>query len=162
MKNHVLRPLYAAIAVVALILIVRGVVVPADFGDHGKRSDGKNFTFAFYRAGAIDDWKAFPVKYKGTQVCAECHDDKAAEHQSSKHHNIQCENCHGPALGHPDNPEKLPIDRSRELCLRCHADLGYPASSARSNIPAIDPAEHNPGEQCADCHNPHKPNLEDM
>ena len=161
MKNHVLRPLFAAIFVVALILIARAVVVPDDFGVHDHRPDGKNFTFGFYRAGAVDDWKSFTVKYKGTQLCAECHDDEAEAHLSSKHHIIQCENCHGPALDHPDNPETLPINRSRGLCLRCHADLGY-SNNPRSNIPGIDPEEHNPGEECADCHNPHKPNLEDM
>ena len=82
MKNHVLRPLFAAIFVVALILIARAVVVPDDFGVHDHRPDGKNFTFGFYRAGAVDDWKSFTVKYKGTQLCAECHDDEAEAHLS--------------------------------------------------------------------------------
>ena len=51
MKNHVLRPLFMSIAVVALILIARAIVVPDDFGVHGQRPDGKNFTYGFYRAG---------------------------------------------------------------------------------------------------------------
>ena len=161
MKNHVLRPLYAAIAVVALVLLARAAVVPGDFGVHGQRPDGKNFTFGFYRAGAVDYWKNFTVKYKGKEYCGDCHDDKMAENLSSKHAIIQCENCHGPAFDHPDDPEKLTINRSRDLCLRCHADLGY-TDNPRSMIKAIDPEEHNPGEACADCHNPHKPNLEDM
>lgn len=161
MKNHVFRPLYAAIAVVALILLARAAVVPGDFGVHGQRPDGKNFTFGYYRAGAIDYWKNFTVKYKGKEYCGDCHDDKTSELMASKHAIIQCENCHGPALDHPDNPEKLTINRSRSLCLRCHADLGY-SDNPRSAIPGIDPEEHNPGEPCADCHNPHKPNLEEM
>jgi predicted CXXCH cytochrome family protein len=161
MKNHVLRPLYVAIALVALLLLVRAAVVPDDFGIHGQREDGKNFTYDFYRGGAVDYWKNFSVKYRGKEYCTECHDDKAEEYLSSKHHAIQCENCHGPALDHPDNPELLTINRSRALCLRCHADLGYP-DNPRSSIPGIDPEQHNAGEECADCHNPHKPNLEEM
>ncbi len=161
MKNHVLRPLFMSIAVVALILIARAIVVPDDFGVHGQRPDGKNFTYGFYRAGAVDYWKNITVKYKGREYCGGCHDDKMQEILSSKHSIIQCENCHGPAMGHPDNPEKLTINRSRDLCLRCHADLGYPRNP-RAKIKAIDPQEHNPGDACADCHNPHKPNLEDM
>ncbi|MDH5299552.1 MAG: cytochrome c3 family protein [Desulfobulbaceae bacterium] len=153
MKNHVLRPLWVAIGLVALVLLVRHFMVPADFGVHGR-----NFTYGFHRLGSIDDWKAFPVKYRGKELCGECHEDKAGENQSGKHRIIQCENCHGPALGHPENPEKLPIDRSRELCLRCHAALPYPTSK-RGELPVIDPAEHNPGAACSECHNPHNPVL---
>lgn len=161
MKNHVLRPLYMSIVVVALILIARAMVVPDDFGVHGQRPDGKNFTYAFYRAGAINYWKNISVKYKGREYCAGCHEDKMKEYTNSKHSIIQCENCHGPAMGHPDDPAKLTINRSRALCLRCHADLGYP-HNPRAKIKAIDPQEHNPGNACADCHNPHHPDLEDM
>jgi hypothetical protein len=35
-------------------------------------------------------------------------------------------------------------------------------SSQRNDLPGIDPAVHNAGIECADCHNPHHPNLEDM
>ncbi|HEB50210.1 MAG TPA: cytochrome C [Desulfobulbus sp.] len=156
MKNHVLRPLFAAMALVALILTARALMVPSDFGVHGK-----SFTYNFYRAGAVTDWKNFPVSYRGGASCGECHDENAESIAASGHRIIQCENCHGPARNHPEDPETLTIDRSRDLCLRCHAGLPYPGS-LRSEIPAIDPGEHNPGEQCAECHNPHNPNLEDM
>ncbi|MEW6427603.1 MAG: cytochrome c3 family protein [Thermodesulfobacteriota bacterium] len=156
MKNHVLRPLWVSIALVLLILVVRAVRVPADFG-----VNGRNFTYGFFRAGSVDDWKAFKVKYKGKEYCNDCHDDKVAANASSPHAAIECENCHGPAIDHPDNPEKLVIDRSRELCLRCHARLAYP-NTLRGGIKGIDPAEHNAGEECAGCHNPHHPNLEEM
>lgn len=166
MKNHVLRPLYVSIVLVALLFIGRAYVVPSDFGIHGHRPDGKNFTYTFYRAGAVDYWKNISVKYKGRQYCAGCHADKMKEYLSSKHSIIQCENCHGPAMWHPNNPPEhkhpmLAINRSRALCLRCHADLGYP-HNPRAKIKAIDPQEHNPGQACVDCHNPHKPDLEDM
>jgi predicted CXXCH cytochrome family protein len=74
---------------------------------------------------------------------------------------IPCENCHGAALSHPEKPEKLFIDRSRDLCIRCHALLFTP-SSDRSAIPGIDPDTHNAEIECAECHDPHDPDLEGM
>ena len=156
MKNHAIRPLLVAIAAIALLLTVRSVVVPKDFG-----INGRNFTYGFHRKGNIQDWKNFKVKYKGREYCNECHDENYETIMASPHQIIQCENCHGPAVDHPDNPESLTIDRSRALCLRCHAHLAYPLSN-RSDIPGIEPDEHNPGQNCVECHNPHNPNLEDM
>ncbi|MBU0479950.1 MAG: cytochrome c3 family protein [Proteobacteria bacterium] len=156
MKNHVLRPLWVVIAAVGLLLLVRAYMVPDDFGVHGS-----GFTYGFHRLGNIDDWKAEKVQYKGKEYCAECHEENVAANNASKHNIIQCENCHGPAMDHPDNPEKLEIDRSRDLCLRCHALLPYP-DSARGRLKGINPQDHNPDSPCAECHNPHKPALEDM
>ena len=156
MRNHVLRPLFAAIVLVALILTARQIMVPSDFGVHGS-----SFTYNFYRAGSVTDWENFPVSYKGTAYCAECHEDNTESLAASKHFIIQCENCHGPALDHPDDPDLLTINRSRDLCLRCHANLSYPGT-LRGELPAIDSVDHNPDEQCVQCHNPHNPNLEDM
>lgn len=156
MKNHVWRPLFVVIGVVIAILLFRAIYVPSDFG-----AQERGYTFGYHRLSNEQEWKDYPAKYKETEYCNECHDDKVAELHSSPHAMIPCENCHGPALNHPDDPEKLPIDRSRELCIRCHAKLVMP-SSDRNDIPGIDPAEHNVGEMCSDCHNPHNPNLEDM
>jgi predicted CXXCH cytochrome family protein len=156
MKNHAWRPLIVAISAVAVLLLVRAKVVPSDFG-----VNGRSFTYGFFRKGNIDDWKAFKVKYRGKEYCKECHEEKLTEILSSPHKIIQCENCHGPAIDHPDNPATLTVDRSRALCLRCHAGLPYPQSH-RSELPAIDPEKHNPDKACFECHNPHHPNLEDM
>jgi len=156
MKNHAWRPLAVAIGAIALLLSVRATVVPSDFG-----VNGKNFTYGFHRKGSIDDWKSFKVKYRGKEYCRDCHEEKVAENMSSPHKVIECENCHGPAVDHPDNPAKLAIDRTRALCLRCHAALPYPQSH-RAEMPAIDPDAHNPKQACVECHNPHNPNLEAM
>jgi len=156
MKNHAWRPLCVAIGAIALLLLVRANVVPSDFG-----VNGRNFTYGFHRKGNIDDWKAVQVKYRGKEYCSECHEEKVKENLGSPHKLIECENCHGPAIDHPDNPPTLSLDKSRELCLRCHAALPYPQSH-RSELPAIDPEGHNPDQACAECHNPHNPNLEAM
>lgn len=159
MKNHVLRPLWVAIAFVALILLARYFFVPKDFG-----VQGESFTFNYHRASNVQEWKDMPaVSYLGKEVCVECHDDQGTALESSPHAIIQCENCHGPGKDHPEteNPETMTIDRSRLLCLRCHADLSY-ANSSRADLPAIDPNEHNVDSECVECHNSHNPDLEEM
>lgn len=156
MKNHVIRPLWVAIGIVILILVIRHFVVPSDFGVHGR-----NFTYGFHRLSNIEEWKNFPVKYRGKETCVACHEENAEENNASKHRMLQCENCHGPALDHPEEPEALATDTSRELCLRCHAYLPYPTSQ-RAAIPGIEPDEHNTDTDCSECHNPHKPDLEEM
>ena len=156
MKNHVLRPLWVAIGIVFLLLVIRHFIIPSDFGVHGK-----NFTYGYHRLSNIEEWKNFSIKYRGKDTCAECHEENMEESKDSKHRILQCENCHGPALDHPEEPEVLLIDKSRELCLRCHAYLPYPTSQ-RAAIPGIEPDEHNPDSECSECHNPHKPDLEEM
>ena len=156
MKNHVLRPLWIVLAGIALLLTVRAIMVPDDFG-----VQGESFTYNFHREGNIDDWKNFKVKYRGREYCRECHEEKVEEILASPHAIIQCENCHSPAIDHPDDPETLEINTSRGLCLRCHTALPYP-TSLRAEIIGIDPDEHNVDSECPDCHNPHNPDLENM
>jgi hypothetical protein len=152
MKNHVLRPLWVAIAFVALILLARYILVPKDFG-----VQGKSFTYNFHRGSNTEEWKNMPaVKYRERETCVECHSDEGEAIKGSGHSIIQCENCHGPGKDHPEteNPATMTIDRSRALCLRCHADLGY-AAGGRTVIPPIDPEKHNGDKECVGCHNPH-------
>ncbi len=156
MKSHVWRPLWVFLAIVAVILLARVFLVPEDFGVHET-----GYMYGWYREGNVQEWKDPQPKYLGAVYCAECHEEKTTGRDASPHGAIQCENCHGPALGHPDDPPALAIDRSRELCLRCHAWLPYP-TSGRMAIPGIDPQSHNPGEECSSCHDPHHPNLEEM
>lgn len=153
MSNHAWRPLWVVLIIVALIFVARFFYVPSDFGTHER-----GFMYGYYRKSNEEDWKKVQVKYRTREYCRDCHPDKIETNQSSKHAVIQCENCHGPALNHPDNPPKLAIDKSRDLCIRCHAKLPYP-SSKRGELKGIDPATHNPDMECSTCHNPHKPDL---
>jgi hypothetical protein len=156
MKNHVLRPLWVAIAIVAVVLVARQFLVPEDFGVHGD-----SFTYNYYRLSNVQEWKDFPVKYMGRERCARCHKKNAREIADSKHVNMQCENCHGPGAGHPKDIDKLPIDGSRELCLRCHHKLAYPTSQ-RGALPGVNGEKHGRNKECRVCHNPHHPDTEDM
>jgi predicted CXXCH cytochrome family protein len=154
MKGHVFRPLFAIIAAVALILVARALVVPEDFG-----AWESGFMYGWHRKGNEEDWKNFKVKYQTREYCKDCHADKVELIGQTPHVIIQCENCHGPAVDHPADPPKLAIDRSRQMCLRCHAYLPY-ATSGRAVIRQISDEEHNPDMECVVCHNPHKPGFD--
>jgi len=153
LNNHLLRPLLVVIGVIIIVLVVRQLYVPGDFGIHVP-----GYTYGWYREGNIEDWKQVTVKYQGREYCANCHTTEVDLISTSPHAIIQCENCHGPGVGHPPDPPKLVIDKSRELCLRCHSELQYP-SNPRSAIKGIDPVAHNPNVECVTCHNPHKPTI---
>jgi hypothetical protein len=152
MKRHVLHPLWVAIGLVGVIFIAREFMVPDDFGVHGD-----SFTYNYYRLGNVQEWKDFPVKYQGSDTCVECHEDNFKTHRRSPHKRVQCENCHGPGVNHPDEIEYLPLNKDRAMCLRCHADLDYPESTARSDLPAIRDRRHKKSRECVSCHNPHDP-----
>jgi predicted CXXCH cytochrome family protein len=149
---HVLRPLYVVGGLVAVILIARLFVVPADFG-----IQERGYMYGWYRKSNVEEWKAVKVKYQGREACKDCHAEQFDKVRGAGHRVIECENCHGPAIEHPAEPAKLPLDRSRSLCLRCHAALAYPTSQ-RGRIPGIDAEAHNPGMECANCHDAHKAN----
>lgn len=156
MKNHLFRPLIVIIGIVFLVLLVRFVYVPRDFGI-GERG----YMYGLHRAANEDDWKKVKVKYMGREYCKGCHSEKYASINKTPHRIIQCENCHGPAndvMGdHPSEQRfKLTIDKTRQHCLRCHFPLPY-FSSGRAKIRGINPDKHNPDIECSNCHNPHAP-----
>lgn len=156
MKNHVWRPFLVVVGIIALILAARMFLVPKDFGVHER-----GYMYGWHRKSNVEDWKKVTVKYQGREYCKDCHEKNYDVIKKSPHQNIQCENCHGPAVDHPGEPPKLTIDRSRQQCLRCHYPLPYP-SSGRAKIKGVDPDKHNPDIECSMCHNPHHPNLEGM
>ena len=151
MKWHVLRPLWVAIGLVGTIFVARAFLVPDDFGVHGQ-----NFTYGYHRLSNIQEWKDFPVKYQGRESCEECHEENLAALNSSTHQAVECENCHGPSIDHPDPNEYLPLEKERTLCLRCHAFLDYP-NSDRGALVSIADRTHKRRYECVKCHNPHDP-----
>ena len=151
MKRHVLHPLWVTIALIAALLGARELFVPDDFGVHNE-----SFTYSYHRLGNVQEWKEFPAKYQGRDSCTECHRDNVRSVRRSPHRRIECENCHGPAAGHPDEIEFLPRNTEREMCLRCHAYLEYP-NTARNEIPPVKDRMHHRRKACVECHNPHQP-----
>jgi hypothetical protein len=151
LKNHVWRPLYIVLVIVGGILLARTVLVPDDFGVYER-----GYMYGWHRKSNEAEWKTVRVKYKTAKVCVECHIDKYNDIKSSGHASISCENCHGPAYDHPQDPVGLNIDRSRSLCIRCHSYMPY-KGNARGSIPGINPEKHYPQAQCVMCHIPHNP-----
>jgi hypothetical protein len=134
-----------------MILIARIFVVPNDFGIHEK-----GYMYGWYRKANESEWKALGVKYQGKEYCMDCHAQQEKEVRSSRHNIIECENCHGPALEHPSDPQKLTIDRSRELCQdaipiflippvkgrKSKASTQTNTTSEENALPAIIPIRH--------------------
>lgn len=151
MRSHVWRPLWLALLLVLLLIIARVVIVPDDFGSHER-----GYMYGWHRKSNEAEWKAVQVRYKTSSGCYTCHPDKQGDLTSSPHKMISCENCHGPALEHPKDPAGYTIDRSRVLCLRCHAKLPY-VNTPRGRIRGIDPELHYQQAECIMCHIPHNP-----
>ncbi|HEY3307302.1 MAG TPA: cytochrome C [Desulfuromonadaceae bacterium] len=151
MRSHVWRPLYLALFLLAVILLVRYAVVPEDFGIHER-----GYMYGWHRKSNEEVWKMVPVRYKTAAHCPECHPQQYNDLKNSPHRIISCENCHGPNYEHPKDPAGYNIDRTRKLCLRCHARLLYP-NSDRVKITGINPVQHYSQAECVMCHIPHNP-----
>lgn len=165
--NHAWRPLFVVIGIVILILAARAIIVPSDF-----MAKNGNYKYQWHRISNEEEWKNFQVKYQGRDFCGQCHPEQLEQVVGSKHAKIQCENCHvqidkGKAV-HPIDleesfqyPLNIGIDRSRVLCLRCHAELPYRPTtyvgleSGPIPLKMQNPEKHNPGIECTICHNSH-------
>jgi hypothetical protein len=130
---------------IALFLVARWLLVPADFG-----------RFGFYRAGALNDIAARPIAFAGHDACAECHTEIIDLRKGSKHEKVNCESCHGPLATHASGDVMKPGKPDpKTVCLPCHAKMdGRPKSQ-----PQVDFKEHAGDAQCIDCHNPHSPKI---
>lgn len=142
--GHLFR--FAGLFVVAFLvfLVVRHYVVPKSFGEYGH-----------YRAAALGEIAAHPVKFAGHDTCEACHTDIAETKSKGKHMHVNCEACHGALALHADDPTSVtPVKPDTAvLCARCHT-----ASAAKpKNLPQVVPADHSGGAPCQTCHNPHSP-----
>jgi hypothetical protein len=144
--GHLIR--MAALFAVGIIifLLVRQAMVPVGFGKYGH-----------FRAGALDDVRARPVRFAGRATCEMCHDDEFKALKSGKHAGVGCEACHGAQAVHADDPSvtKPVLPDTRSLCPRCHA-----ANSTKPKwFPQVVVADHAGTEACNSCHQPHSPKV---
>jgi hypothetical protein len=145
-REHLFRMAVLFAGGTLLFVILRAVLVPSDFGVYGH-----------FRAGALDDVKAHPIKYAGQATCVECHTDIAETRAGGKHARIGCEACHGALAIHAEGKsEEKPVRPDpRTTCLRCHTkNVAKP-----KGFPQIVPAEHSEDGPCTACHQPHSPGL---
>jgi predicted CXXCH cytochrome family protein len=142
--GHLIRVAGLFLAGVAAFLALQAFMVPKGFGVYGH-----------YRAGALDDNRARPLKHGGRAACLECHPDVGDTLAKGRHAGVRCEACHGPHAAHAADPSEAQAVRpdSKLLCARCHQSLvARPAS-----FPQVEPAEHAGGEACTTCHQAHSP-----
>jgi hypothetical protein len=142
--EHLFRFAAVFVALALVFVVARAVFTPKGFG-----------TYGHYRAGALVDAGAHPLKFAGRAACLDCHDEVDTEKKTGKHAGVGCEACHGPANAHvADAATVVPTKPdARELCVVCHLEnLAKPKS-----FPQIDPKNHAGDENCITCHDPHKP-----
>lgn len=170
MPDQIKRLLIALILFIALFFLLRYLLIPPTFGK-----------FGHYRAEAIEDAAASPLKHAGRESCRECHESVVEELAAGFHSTLSCEGCHGPAYRHavhagkadPENlPDSLRLRRplERESCARCHdlnpSRIKLSGDSADiSIIKMVNVTDHNYfpfGEneeiiRCVECHYSHSP-----
>jgi predicted CXXCH cytochrome family protein len=97
----------------------------------------------------LDDWNS-----QGQPgACLVCHvtgyDPATGTWQEN---GVACEACHGPMVaGHPKEP--MPVDRSPDLCARCHSDARFGWQEWQGS------AHYQRGMNCTTCHDPHSASL---
>lgn len=146
-KEHLVRMAGLFAVGIVVFLVLRGVLVPADFGELGH-----------YRTSAIDDNRSVLPQFAGREACEACHDGVAEERASSAHRSISCETCHGALAAHADDPGAVmpELPESTPLCVGCHE-----MNAARPSwFPQVNGADHADGSPCDDCHLPHHPEIE--
>lgn len=127
------------------LLVVRERYTPKSFGELGH-----------YRADAVDLVASKDLHYAGWRVCGDCHEEQFQAKLHSPHSPLSCEICHGPSYAHAvvDPIENTPpIPEGNEPCLSCHKYL----PSRPTGFPQVIEFQHEPGELCTSCHQPHDP-----
>jgi hypothetical protein len=139
--RHIVVP---AVALVVIYLVVRQLLIPHGFGLWGH-----------YRAPSAVQNAELPMKYAGSEACADCHNEIVSSKKTGYHRGVACETCHGAAYAHTQDQEKHKpqINRARPACLICHEYL----SSRPTGFPQVVADSHNPLKQCIACHRPHDP-----
>jgi predicted CXXCH cytochrome family protein len=151
LPKHIARLLFLLSFFLILALVAKSFLTDPSF-----------YKYGHYRADAIPELAAGEPVYKGSAFCLGCHEQRAADWQIGTHAVVQCEVCHGPYRGCPENGKAmLPADTIR-LCSTCHEAM--PSRPARQ--PQIVLAEHPFPDvekpQCKTCHNPHSPTVEEL
>ena len=142
--GHLFRLAGVFVAGLLIFLVIRGFLVPKSFGQ-----------FGHYRADAVTEIAARPIKFAGHESCEGCHADVLDKKKNGKHAGVNCEACHGPQAQHVDDPTSVKPAKldTAVLCARCHE-----ANAAKPrNFPQVDTEEHSTGLPCDTCHQPHSP-----
>jgi hypothetical protein len=141
--EHLLRLAGLFGVAIVLFVIMRSLLVPADYGRLGP-----------YRAGALEQNRARQIAYAGQLACVECHTDVADTRKGNAHAQIGCESCHGPLAAHASDPAtaaKRPDPRA--ICAVCH----LPNAAKPPQFKTVVFDDHADPGACTTCHPPHAP-----
>ena len=143
---HLVRMAGLFVLGILLFLGGRSFFVPKDFGVYGH-----------YRAGALDDARARPIKFAGQATCVECHANIGDLRKTTRHAKVSCESCHGPLASHAagDEPAKPTRPDGLKTCVGCHTK----SPSKPPTFPQVVVVDHAADNACIVCHNPHAPKM---
>ncbi len=142
MPKHILRLLVLLAGALLVALLLKGFLTDSSF-----------YRFGHYRAQSVPENAALKPVYQTADYCKDCHEERHKQWSENAHKVVNCETCHGPALGHPTD-RKMPIPEDAvKLCTLCHEAMPERPSSQ----PQINVAKHAKGRQCVICHDPHEP-----
>lgn len=149
MKKFLNRFPDAFVRIVMVFVVFVGGILFVRFVIPAPLKDGQ-----VHARSTVESEMARPIRYAGSDVCAECHDEYEAK-TKGYHRNLSCETCHGAAKAHAEDPAEIKpsLPRMREFCSGCHT---YDPSRP-TGFPQINPIAHNPLKPCITCHNPHDP-----
>lgn len=141
--EHLLRLAALFAAGIAVFVVVRLLLVPADYGRLGP-----------YRAGAIAQNRTRAIAYAGEVACVACHTDVEELRKTNAHARVSCESCHGPLAAHADDPAVAVVRPDpRATCAVCHR----PNAAKPPGFATVVFAEHADEGPCTTCHAPHAP-----
>lgn len=148
MPKHVLRLI--SIMVVVLVLAVGGAHYV---------TDSSFYRFGHFRADVVPELAAGTPQFQGSESCQACHDQISSDWNEGIHVVVQCEACHGKAVGHPDDKKlTVPSDTVR-LCSLCHEAMPARPKSQPQIVINEHPYKHEQPLACTTCHNAHTPSL---
>lgn len=137
-------------------LLVKKLLLPESWGVYGH-----------YRADAIAESAAEPIRHGTNASCFSCHPYEAGIHKKGLHKTISCEFCHGTYADHVEGGKKsmaLPVKRNEEittLCLRCHnSQIKARAVAVIKTVGMPDHLEKQKVKTthtCNQCHHVHAP-----
>jgi len=145
MSKLIFRLFFSFVVFVSIFILIQQYLKPESFGKYGH-----------YRAKAIEDNKLSTPFYKGQAKCIECHQDIFDLTYSDLHADVNCESCHIPKIDANTECKVMPpiVEGTIEFCGVCHAT--NPARQ-KKGVPQLDFNEHEKGQNCIECHNPHAP-----
>jgi len=142
------------------LLVILGTLLLLAYAARAYLTDPSYYRFGYYRADAVPELAAGSPRYLGSAYCKdECHQERSSDWQVSPHQRVQCEVCHGPDPGHPDDKKILAPAREDtvRLCTTCHLAMPARPSAQPQIVLGEHPVPDGEIMPCIDCHDPHSP-----